>query len=367
MNNSLKNKRRFRPLILFLCIVISISAFCFTGCNTKKKKAPPEIIIDVKNHFRRKYAINVKILDSTAEYKMSDDYLPEREYTGEYSLECEADGRKFNVYVRKDGEIKDDYQHTDIKKSLENYFSEMLPSPDIKIEHDTGLLSEYIDCSDMEGFLKGHFPVITIYLVDSDLNSDSFDEIKNFARRYHSTLILMSCRNEEGRAAAVNGILTRTGSSISSDEITPGSDYAMYVKEVWRCRYSSPDNTNIVGYYKYKIGSYGDLYYTLPEKSEIEIKETNEDYYFKDEYHKYELITPSFDISCSDNITVFYPVSKAKKVELKADQDYKCGGNHVDIIGDYFVYRIHTKGWYDYYYPYINKSPDRTLFGVYIE
>lgn len=347
----------------------------FSGCSgsnndsTQNDKAPKSIISNVENYIMNKYNIRAEVVDSEANYEWEgfDFIIPHKKYTGTYSLDLNADGIDFNVFVDSDGNISDDYQFLEINEKLQEFFSEMLTSPDIRVKSTRRMLSDYIDCSDMELFLEEYYSIVEIYLVDSDLNGESFNKIKNFARNCNSSIWLMSCRNAEGRDSLIDGRRTESRGGAASTETSLGSDYAMYVKEIWKCSYSPQDGTNTEEYNELKIGNYGDLYYTIPENSDVTVTESHTNYY-TDKYYsdkKYQLITPAFDLICSENITVFYPVSKAKNVEPERNEVYKCGRKQVDIIGDYFVYRIHTEQWYaeQHYYG----EGDETFFGVYID
>lgn len=292
--------------------------------------------------------------------------IPHKEYDGSYSLDMKVGSTSFNVLVGSDGIISDNYQFPEIEDSLKAFFSDVLPSDDIMLSMDTAMLTDPIDCSDMNTFLNEHHSIIKLYLVDSELNSDSFDDIKSYARSCDSTICLFSCRSANGRDSLINGKRTMSRGDAASEPTSLYSDYAMYVKEVWRCRYNSTDNTHTEEYNELKIDNYGDLYYTVPENSTVRVKDSDKKTYI-DDYtgEDHHLITPSFNLTCTECITVFYPVEKAESVELAPTEVYKCGGNQVDIIGDYFIYRIHTKKWYkekNYY-----KDGDKQIFGVYVD
>lgn len=371
MNSTTNNIFKSIYLSAFLGFTILIMFLSCSGCNNEKvqkDKAPNNIVSNAEKYIMDKYNIRAEVIDSQADYEWEgfDFIIPHKKYTGTYSLDMNADCTDFNVFVDSDGSIADDYQFPEINKSLQEFFSEMLPSPDIRVQFTGNMLSDFIDCSDMEIFLDEYYSDVIIYLVDSDINSESFNEIKNFARNCGSSIWLMSCRSAGDRNSLIDGRRTRSRGDAASTQTSLGSDYAMYVKEIWKCMYHSKDSTHTEEYNELKIENYGDLYYTIPENSDVTVTESNKNYYSdKSSDEKYKLITPAYDLKCSENITVFYPVALAEDVELEYYQTYKCGRNQVDIIGDYFVYRIHTKKWYadNHYYG----EGDEKFFGVYVD
>ena len=372
----------FLGLIVFSCalfcavILISLEqcSIALKQCsialkkNAEKDKAPKEVITRVEEYVRNKYDVKAKLVDSEANYKWVgfDFIIPHKEYDGSYSLDMKVGGKSFNVLVGSDGIISDNYQFPEIEDSLKAFFSDVLPSDDIMLSMDTAMLTDPIDCSDMNTFLNEHHSIIELYLVDSELNSDSFDDIKSYARSCGSTICLLSCRSANGRDSLINGKRTMSRGDAASKSTSLYSDYAMYVKEVWECQYNSTDNTHAEEYNELKIDNYGDLYYTVPENSTVRVKDSDKKTYI-DDYtgEDHHLITPSFNLTCTECITVFYPVEKAESVELASNEVYKCGGKQVDIIGDYFIYRIYTKEWYkeNKYY----KDGDKKIFGVYVD
>ncbi|MCR4888379.1 MAG: hypothetical protein K5979_04260 [Ruminococcus sp.] len=367
-------KTLFKIFAVFLAVITFIILLLFASCtahkkeSTKKGNVPGSVITNAEKFIKRKYGIKAKVTKSVADYEWEgfDFIIPHKNYTGTYNLDMKAGDTEFNVFVTADGTFKDDYQSSEIEESLQTFFAEMLPSPDIRLKAGIGTLNEYIDCSDIESFVNEHQPDISVYLVDSELNSSDFDEIKDFAHNYNSTVYLMSCRSAESRDALIDGKRTKNRGDVASSETSFGSDYAMHVKEIWKCVYKPADDVHTEEYNELKIGHYGNLYYTIPEDAEVTVKDSDKNCYKRDKYddpHKF--ITPAYELCCSENFTVFYPVEKADDVEPELGQAYKCCENQVDIIGDYFVYRIHTKHWYnDNHY---SGPGDKQFFGVYID
>lgn len=360
-------------IAFFLLIFTMIVILLYTSCNSKTKKSSEKsevsisIISNAKRYINNKYNIEADVMDSMANYEWEgfDFVIPHKKYTGSYSLTMQADGQQFNVLIGNNGIIRDDYQHAEITESLQKFFADMLPSPDIRVNFKGSMYTDYIDCSNMEKFLDEYYSIVDVYLIDSDLNSVNFDEVKEFARNCESSICLMSCRSADARDSLIDGRRTRKSDNVSSTETGLGSDYALFVNEIWQCIYNSKDDIHTEEYAELKLGNYGDLYYTIPENSDVTVTESSAKYYVEDKYNKFKLITPAFKLKCSENFTVFYPVSKAEDVELELNEVYKCCGNQVDIIGDYFVYRIHTEKWYrdnNYY-----GNGDKKYFGVYVD
>lgn len=359
--------RKISFCILLCAVILSIISGCGKSGSKEKDKAAKDVISRAEQYILSKYDMKAEVVELQEDYELEgfDFIIPHKNYTGTYSLKMNSDGTEFNVCVGEEM-IADDYQFPEINESLEALFADMLHLSDIRVQFSADLLSDFIDCSDMKSFLYDHYSDVRIYLVDADLNSAKLDEVKSFARSCGSTIWLMSCRSRGDRDTLIDGRHTEPRGDAASTPISLGSDYAMYVKEIWKCSYSSQDASHTEEYNELRIGNYGNLYYTVPEKSDIVITKSDADHYY-DKYSdkKYKLITPAYNLGCTDNFTVFFPVGSAENIELEYYQAYKCGGNQVDIIGDYFVYRVHNKQWYEdrHYY----KDGDERVFGVYID
>ena len=351
-------------LILALTAATLITA---VSCGSSKNEVPKSVISHVENVVNEKYGIKAKVIqvDPTYEWEGFDFIIPHKKYTG-YSFTLKADDVEFSALAASDvAPVRDDYQRPEIEASLRDFFAKMIPSP-IRLQSTVGMLEEKVDCSDMEGFIRENSPSIKIYLVNAYLNSGCYDGFKDFARSSEAIFTLYSCRSNTDRDTLIDGRRTVPRGDAASTETSLGSDYAMYVREVWQCRYNHVDNAHTEEYNELKIGSHGDLWYVIPEGAEVKVSDSNARYFKnKGSNESFKLITAAYDVDCAKNFTVFYPVDKAEDAELKLSQVYKCSGNQVDIIGDYFVYRIHTKQWYadnKYYGP-----GDKRFFGVYID
>ena len=223
-----------------------------------------------------------------------------------------------------------------------------------------------MDCSDIGTFFAEKCGAVDIYFVNAYLNSSCYDDIKKLALSREATVTLYSCRSNADRDTLIDGRRTVSRGDAASVETSLGADYAMYVKEVWQCRYSHADDTHTEEYNELKTGGHGDLRYVIPEGAEVRVTDSDARYFKEtDSNESHKLITAAYDVDCAESFTVFYPADKAADAELTGTQVYKCSGEQVDIIGDYFVYRIHTKQWYadNGYY----KEKDKGFFGVYVD
>ena len=351
-------------LILALTAAMLITA---VSCGSSKNEVPKSVISHVENAVNEKYGIKAKVIqaDPTYEWEGFDFIIPHKKYTG-YSFTLKADDVEFSALATSDvAPVMDDYQRPEIEASLQDFFAEMIPSP-IRVKADIGLLEEKVDCSDIGAFFAEKCGAVDIYLVNAYLNSSCYDGFKDFARSSEAIFTLYSCRSNADRDTLIDGRRTVSRGDAASTETSLGSDYAMYVREVWQCRYNHADNAHTEEYNELKTGSHGDLWYVIPEGAEVKVTDSNA-CWFKDtnQNESQKLITAAYDVDCAASFTVFYPVDKAEDAELKLSQVYKCSGNQVDIIGDYFVYRIHTKQWYAENNYYCDK--DKGFFGVYVD
>ena len=322
-------------------------------------------VLNAREYVNKKYNINAYVISSGRDYEWEgfDFIIPHKEYTGTYSYIMEADSRRFNVLVSASG-IKDDYQQYEINDKMTSFFGDML-GEGVETRYSGGMYSEILDCSDVEKFLCEYQPIVKIYAVNIDMDSENVRKFKDFAGKCKSDIWLMSCRSEKDRDLLLNGMKNYVQQWAYLTETSFGDDYALWVKEIWRCTYNSADDTYTTDHAEPKIGNCGDLYYTVPENSDVTITESNARYYSDSYDEKYKLLTPAFKIKCRDNITLFYPVEKADRAEMKYYEAYKCGGNIVEIKGGYFIYRIHTEKWYEdnHYYT----KGDEKVFGIYID
>lgn len=361
-------KKACKTILFFAALAAAVMLITSVSCGSSKDegKVPKAIISGTEKAVSQKYGIKAKVTQAEANYEWEgfDFIIPHKKYTCTYSLTLKADDAEINALVGANGSVKDDYQHTEIEESLQAYFGEMIPSP-IRVKSSIGLLEEKVDCTDMEGFIREHNPPVRIYLVNAYLNSGCYDGIKSYARSSKSVFTLYSCRSNADRDTLIDGRRTMPRGDAASTETSLGSDYAMYVREVWQCRYSHADDTRTEEYNELKIGSHGDLRYVIPEGAEVTVTDSEARYFKESEHESHKLITPAYNVDCVTNFTVFYPVDKAEDVQPEGTQVYKCSGNQADIIGDYFVYRIHTKQWYadNMYY----KDKDKGFFGIYID
>lgn len=361
-------KKACKTILFFAALAAAVMLITSVSCGSSKDegKVPKAIISGTEKAVSQKYGIKAKVTQAEANYEWEgfDFIIPHKKYTGTYSLTLKADDAEINALVGANGSVKDDYQHTEIEESLQAYFGEMIPSP-IRVKSSIGLLEEKVDCTDMEGFIREHNPPVRIYLVNAYLNSGCYDGIKSYARSSKSVFTLYSCRSKADRDTLIDGRRTMPRGDAASTETRLGSDYAMYVREVWQCRYSHADDTRTEEYNELKIGSHGDLWYVIPEGAEVTVTDSEARYFKESEHESHKLITPGYNVDCVTNFTVFYPVDKSEDVQPEGTQVYKCSGNQADIIGDYFVYRIHTKQWYadNMYY----KDKDKGFFGIYID
>ncbi len=322
-------------------------------------------VLNVREYVNNKYNINAYVISSSRDYEWEgfDFIIPHKEYTGTYSYIMEADEKKFNVLASKNGTVKDNYQHYEINDKMSSFFADML-GQSVETEFSDELYSDIKDCSDIEKFLCENNPAVKIYPVNIDMDGENVRKFKDFAGKCKSDIWLMSCRSDKDRDSLLNGrkIINKWQACLT--ETSFGDDYALWVKEIWRCRYNSADDIYTTDYAKPKIGNQGDLYYTIPENGDVTVTESDAKYY-RDSYdERFRLLTPAFKIKCRDNITLFYPAEDENK-DMKYYEAYKCGGNIVDITGGYYVYRIHTEKWYEdnHYY----SKGDERIFGIYID